>query len=302
MIFANICVNNNIIVPLFIIIFFETIEAFKMVVNGRGNFILEETLIDGEKIVRINWDNVTALITTVSEYKLQQITDNMHILNSWYINNKLVDCEYSEDKRAMRRLISDASISHNPRRICGQSCHKINIPKLTSDLIQSYPQLQPIMNRVLLARECKKFHEKIKTRIRKNRSTDLLMFPGTNWCGKGTSSKNFRQLGPRASTDRCCRDHDHCKLTISPFERKFHFFNYRLYVISHCDCDERFRACLRLANTGSSNLVGRVFFNIVQTKCFTLKAEKVCKKRSWWGNCTKKGRVKRAHLRDGLFY
>ena len=149
------------------------------------------------------------------------------------------------------------------------SSHKINITKLTIDLVRSFPQLSPILNRNYLAKECKDFHEKIKTRIRvnstwlspsyfclllltvqfkskicslffqKNRSTDALMFPGTNWCGKGTSSKNFRQLGPRANTDRCCRDHDHCKLTISPFERKFHFFNYRLYVISHCDCDER---------------------------------------------------------------
>ncbi|KAF4529418.1 hypothetical protein B566_EDAN003512 [Ephemera danica] len=64
----------------------------------------------------------------------------------------------------------------------------------------------------------------------------------------------------------------------------------------------RFRTCLKMAGTGASNLVGKLFFNVVQTKCFVLKNEKVCKKHSWWGKCTKHERRKQAYLRDNLSY
>ncbi|GBP38226.1 Group 3 secretory phospholipase A2 [Eumeta japonica] len=64
----------------------------------------------------------------------------------------------------------------------------------------------------------------------------------------------------------------------------------------------RFRACLKLADTSVSNMVGNLFFNVVQTKCFVLKPVKVCVQRSWWGKCLKKGYAKQAFLRDNLPY
>ncbi|KAL1442116.1 hypothetical protein MTO96_000012 [Rhipicephalus appendiculatus] len=86
------------------------------------------------------------------------------------------------------------------------------------------------------------------TRLRKRRSRrrrDLLMYPGTNW--------------------------------------RFHLFNYRLHTLSHCECDERFRSCLKMANNGASHMVGKLYFNVVQTKCFVFKYREVCELRSWWG-------------------
>lgn len=53
-----------------------------------------------------------------------------------------------------------------------------------------------------------------------------------------------------------------------------------------------------MAGSPDANMVGKVFFNVLQTKCFVLKPEKVCKRRSWWGQCEKKGIRKRAHVRD----
>jgi len=64
----------------------------------------------------------------------------------------------------------------------------------------------------------------------------------------------------------------------------------------------RFRTCLKMADTGPANLIGKLFFNIVQTKCFVLKAEKLCVKRSWWGKCLKKAYKKQAYLRDNVPY
>ncbi|XP_045489677.1 uncharacterized protein LOC111000927 isoform X3 [Pieris rapae] len=64
----------------------------------------------------------------------------------------------------------------------------------------------------------------------------------------------------------------------------------------------RFRACLKLADTSVSNMVGKLFFNVVQTKCFVLKPIKACKQRSWWGKCLRKGYMRQAFLRDNLPY
>ncbi|EDS35073.1 secretory Phospholipase A2 [Culex quinquefasciatus] len=53
-----------------------------------------------------------------------------------------------------------------------------------------------------------------------------------------------------------------------------------------------------MADSSDANMVGKLFFNIVQSKCFVLKPETVCTKTSWWGKCEKKVRRKRAHIRD----
>lgn len=60
----------------------------------------------------------------------------------------------------------------------------------------------------------------------------------------------------------------------------------------------RFRTCLKMANSPDANMVGKLFFNVVQTKCFNLKRERVCKKRSLkhFGKCKKYVYKRRAHL------
>ena len=65
-------------------------------------------------------------------------------------------------------------------------------------------------------------------------------WPGTMWCGKGTTAKSFSQLGEHAFADRCCRDHDHCpdEWTILGRDKKYHLFNSYFFTISHCKCDK----------------------------------------------------------------
>lgn len=129
---------------------------------------------------------------------------------------------------------------------------------------------------------------------------DLFMYPGTNWCGIGATTDRYTELGFNAAADRCCRQHDHCRHIIPGFSTKYNLFNYRFHTISHCDCDERFRTCLKMVNNGAANMVGKLFFNIVQLRCFVLKGEKVCSKRSWWGRCLKYKKQKTARLKDAL--
>ncbi|CAH1642090.1 unnamed protein product [Spodoptera littoralis] len=132
---------------------------------------------------------------------------------------------------------------------------------------------------------------------------ELLRVPGTKWCGKGFSATRYSQLGGHTRTDRCCRVHDlRCPFWIGGMEKKYGIYNWRVNTLMHCRCDERFRACLKLADTSVSNMVGKLFFNVVQTKCFILKPVKMCTQRSWWGKCLRRGYTKQAFLRDNLPY
>ncbi|CAG9813411.1 unnamed protein product [Phaedon cochleariae] len=63
-----------------------------------------------------------------------------------------------------------------------------------------------------------------------------------------------------------------------------------------------FRACLKRVRTSDANLVGKLFFNVVQTKCFVLKPKRKCMRTSWWGKCEKYKTFKQAILRDNLPY
>lgn len=46
--------------------------------------------------------------------------------------------------------------------------------------------------------------------------------------------------------DLCCREHDRCPQTISPFQYNYGIRNFRFHTISHCDCDTRLAEGLRL--------------------------------------------------------
>lgn len=76
--------------------------------------------------------------------------------------------------------------------------------------------------------------------------------------------------------------------------------NHSFFILKHFLCS--FRACLKKVHTSDANLVGKIFFNIVQTKCFVLKPTKKCVRTGWWDKCQKYKVVKQAILRDNLPY
>ncbi|XP_021953708.1 uncharacterized protein LOC110850584 isoform X2 [Folsomia candida] len=142
-----------------------------------------------------------------------------------------------------------------------------------------------------------------RTKSRQRREAFRMgIMPGTLWCGDGSLADKSESLGAHVGADRCCREHDGCPYLIDAMSSKYGMFNYRMHTISHCTCDERFRSCLKQTNTGSSNFVGKIFFNVVQTKCFLLKPERTCSKMSWFGKCLKYEYKKQAHLRDPIPY
>ncbi|CAI9715459.1 acidic phospholipase A2 PA4 [Octopus vulgaris] len=124
-------------------------------------------------------------------------------------------------------------------------------------------------------------------RRRRRQLNPVLMYPGTKWCGNGNTAEAFDDLGSEAEADYCCREHDYCPFTIESFTRRFNLFNYRLHTLSHCQCDRRFRNCLKKVSSNSSitHLIGRIYFDFLGSRCFVFTKEKYCVERSWWGKC-----------------
>ncbi|XP_056416167.1 protein PROCA1 [Hyla sarda] len=95
------------------------------------------------------------------------------------------------------------------------------------------------------------------------------------------------EFGEHKETDSCCRTHDHCEHVIHPFTFSYGYKNYLWHTISHCECDNRFKDCLRKVNNTASRVVGQAFFNVIQVKCFEFAYEEQCVERHWYGWCKK---------------
>jgi len=119
-------------------------------------------------------------------------------------------------------------------------------------------------------------------------SSRSMIFPGTNWCGKGWKVSGYSNLGAYSGADKCCRQHDlGCPYSIAAGETKYGLYNFKFYTISHCTCDERFRSCLNMVNSANANMVGQFFFNLIRIPCFTFAKKTRCTSWTWWGKCLK---------------
>ncbi|KAI1304207.1 Phospholipase A2 [Halotydeus destructor] len=96
----------------------------------------------------------------------------------------------------------------------------------------------------------------------------LVIYPGTKWCGAGNIAEDYDDLGYDKMADACCREHDHCNSSISAKETKFNLTNTDSYTKSACECDVKFSDCLKEANTHLGHMIGRTYFNVLQTQCF----------------------------------
>lgn len=304
-----------------------------------ANFVMTDYLIDGEVENRVHYNGVTAKETYVGAdglgLKLRQLTDGRHLVQVIYTQDgQIQDCEFISQGKSARNFLKTLrkelklALDEEIYRIANkQQQNSVEDEKfyrhfgnVTFRIIKHGDRLPPNISKWFdydkLKMECLKRHEELQhlmeTRqkdgetslARSKRDTmELLRVPGTKWCGKGFSATRYSQLGGHTRTDRCCRVHDlRCPFWIGGMEKKYGIYNWRVNTLMHCRCDERFRACLKLADTSVSNMVGKLFFNVVQTKCFILKPVKMCTQRSWWGKCLRRGYTKQAFLRDNLPY
>lgn len=246
----------------------------------------------------------------------------------------LRDCELTSEEEEVEKFLrgfrEDAELARDtPAGSWAGPLHNISFVHLSEEAeLPEY--LRPVVHFRQLRAQCKDHHRRVRAGVKAERRShkshgaasatrdensdlgvsharqkrwvlnELLILPGTHWCGNEDMASSYSDLSGFVGADSCCRTHDMCPVNIHGLTRKYGIYNSRLTTISHCACDERFRACLRKSKTGASNMVGTVFFDVVKTRCFVFKMEKTCKKWSWWGRCEKYGMEKVASLRDPI--
>lgn len=87
----------------------------------------------------------------------------------------------------------------------------------------------------------------------------------------GNAAANYSDLGSHRDIDMCCRTHDYCPKYILSGECIRGTCNNSKYVRSHCDCDLKFQQCLRDLKNPVANLIGSIFFNMMQLVCYKEK-------------------------------
>ncbi|KAK7097952.1 uncharacterized protein [Littorina saxatilis] len=117
-------------------------------------------------------------------------------------------------------------------------------------------------------------HHRVAMKKRAWWSSGWAIYPGTKWCGSGGSAINYDDLGTYDLLDECCRTHAHCDTSISPSKYKYGKFNWYIWTISLCDCDDTFKQCMRNVTRGpqkgAAQTVDFIYFRLLGIKCFTL--------------------------------
>uniref|UniRef100_H2M928 phospholipase A2 n=1 Tax=Oryzias latipes TaxID=8090 RepID=H2M928_ORYLA len=113
--------------------------------------------------------------------------------------------------------------------------------------------------------------------VRKTRRKRSWLFPGTLWCGTGSRARGYDQLGMFERADVCCREHDHCQHSIPALSVSYGVFNHHFFTVSHCNCDQRFRQCLKRMNDSVSSMIGYTFFSVLQVPCFDSEEQHLTK-------------------------
>ena len=58
----------------------------------------------------------------------------------------------------------------------------------------------------------------------------MFVLSGTKWCGPGDNAKDDADLGSDIELDMCCREHDHCNMSIPVNSTKFGLTNWLRYT------------------------------------------------------------------------
>ncbi len=157
----------------------------------------------------------------------------INILSQYAAKDKLSDLDLS--------YTYNSTTGVDTRRIVGQ--RKSDLSKQLQSILDIKAaktlcrNLGRLMKASLQRRREPEEHKAGEEALRRNKR-DLLIFPGTLWCGVGNvADGDYENLGDNPTVDRCCRTHDHCPDYIESFETKYDIFNYRMYTISDCQCD-----------------------------------------------------------------
>ncbi|KAJ6657284.1 hypothetical protein lerEdw1_002651 [Lerista edwardsae] len=169
-------------------------------------------------------------------------------------------------------------------------------------LAQRLPEGPPLPDLAEAKAACESIEPSSSNSSPPRRAKRGFTYPGTLWCGAGNIAESYDQLGAHRETDKCCREHDHCHHVIHPFTYKYGYRNFRWHTISHCDCDNRLKACLQAVNDAASRVVGQAFFNIIQVPCFEFTYMEQCVEPYLYVWCKNYSTVAVAVTQDPVLY
>ncbi|KAM8976405.1 protein PROCA1 [Pelodytes ibericus] len=211
-----------------------------------------------------------ALFSIQGEQFQYQVTDGKElVMSTWDSRRQLVSCSVDLDEE---RVLSFLFLCLKDRQqgVGGWDKGGFAETRLACQIFQNtYSPMDPAANT-----------ERQLHRVKRG-----FTYPGTLWCGSGNNAQSFEDLGEYKETDTCCRTHDQCEHVIHPFSYNYGYRNLRWHTISHCECDTKFKECLREVNDTTSRVVGQAFFNVIQVPCFEFKEQDQCMERYWYGWC-----------------
>lgn len=158
--------------------------------------------------------------------RIVRATNGRVMVKNIYQGNQLSDCDIVKSKEEIQDFLREFQSrvpSHHTNH--SRTSDTIHFHKLRTDCVVFHESLD-------LERGDKEKDKRVKR--------SLLIFPGTNWCGKGNQAKYVSDFGSATKTDKCCLEHDGCPYIIEGLARNFNYFNYRLHTLSYCDCDKRY--------------------------------------------------------------
>ena len=86
----------------------------------------------------------------------------------------------------------------------------------------------------------------------------------------------------------------HMIIALSPFHpappgHRWGLWNPSPSTISHCKCDNQFRACLKRVGNAPAKATGLAYFVELGLNCFRFRIRRVCVQRYWFGLCRRYG-------------
>lgn len=106
--------------------------------------------------------------------------------------------------------------------------------------------------------------------------------PGTKYCTRFGATYNPRFIDGNNAEDNCCKILKGCNHSIPYMHYRHGYFNANLYDITECQCLDEFKICLQNVDTDLSHEIQRLFFELLDMKCYQHVSHETCQKYSKW--------------------
>ncbi|XP_066498190.1 uncharacterized protein proca1 [Hoplias malabaricus] len=259
-------------------------------VRGKLAGLSPDAESESEVVFRALGDSLCARSSSVWGYRLHRVSDSeVEVRSVRAPGGQLLQCAMSSDRAQVSSFMSACRLGlrEQDREQAHEQEHFTTVDEAKRDCER------------LHAREAAGVSEHAQRHRRAKRG---FTYPGTLWCGAGNIADHYDQLGEFSETDKCCRTHDHCPHVIHAFSSYYGYTNFKWHSISHCDCDNTLKQCLRSVNDTSSRVVGQAFFNVIEVPCFEFSFQEQCVERHWYGVCKRYDRVPVAVIRESIPY